>query len=256
MHKSFILISIVLSFLWGSNNAMGMEPDESYLSAIKELRPVTPSVGQDRAPGPDEWKDKTGRPAPPPVRKAADALWSAVSTEGSAAGDAGWRQKNLPPYCDFNPECCPKNGMSCCCRILFCGLMECFILGDRAAIPGADGEFIQVPSTMTPNLSGKRLVWDQRQKEMGEALNSFKSQVNSAVTKPEQYSGDADFCRPGPWVPDGKFVWGSAGLSGASFRSGCRDMTGVAPATMKFVNDHGGWTEESKIKGYVVIEKF
>lgn len=182
----------------------------------------TPANAMSGAPGGAEpWKDNHGRAAPARVRKAADELWDAVTIEGRAALDAGKGFKG--------DTCCDSQfGV---CRILLalltCGLSEC----DRPDLADdAFGQWQQNPS------AAHVAIYTQRALNVQTALNNFKEEVNRCVVKPVAYSGDANVCVLGPWIKDG--AWQK--LDG-TLVSGRRDLSGIIPSVLRFVNAQGGW---------------
>lgn len=225
--KKFLFISFVLMMPY-MNLSLGAMIDEktniTHTTAVK--------LGK---PGPEEWKDSSGNPAPPNVRRAADNLWDAVENEGSAAGDAGWRYRE--------DKCCNMCGAG---RVIFailcCGLNECCdVTCGKAMRPGNDGEFVHCDIASVEH-KAKKLIWDQRTIEAKERLKDFKEAVNSSVLKPEGYSGDADMCTLGPWSKDNALVWNEPNIQ---YHSGRRDLSSVPQSTMVFVNKHGGWNPKA-----------
>lgn len=199
LSQKTLLISVVLVFLCSTN------------SAIKA----------GHAPGAEEWKDQSGRFAPARVRQAADKLWNSVEEEGGAALNAGWGvQKEM--------RCGPNR---CFVGILLCGLPELWYMCLRS-----QGRYDNFGQSSLSRPMTSRLAFEQKTRELKEALAEFKNVVNGCVSRPEQYSGDADICTLGPWVEDG--AWS---LDEGSLVSARRDMSGVARSTMIFVNMHGGW---------------
>jgi len=212
MYKKFFWIPIILSFFLGVNDANGMES---------------------RAPGAEEWKDSSNKPAPAVVRKAADNLWQAVEKEGEAAFDAGWGISEKEEVAkEWN------TGLHrCLLGLCTCGISEC---------SQGCGEFCCKPQGIQydkfyfvydgSDRTAEKILYNQRAKEAERALNDFIEIVNTSVLKPEEYSGDAKFCEFGPWTLDNRWVKRSHYISSAR-----RDLVQVPQSTRDFVNAHGGW---------------
>ena len=235
MYKKFLCIPIILAFLCGANNAIGMDRNE-----LTRLHHVTPKVMgiQDRAPGQEAWKDNSSCIAPPKVRKAADNLWDAVKREGSASFDAKWGVQKKAP-CGF------VRGCLCC---FSCGCSECMWACDTY-----DEFGWRVGSGDT---TAQRLIFTQRTKEVMTALEDFKECVNSSVLKPEQYSGDANVCNLGPWIEDDSLRIYHGIDIGFALVGGRRDLSFIPESTRAFVNSHGGCvTDDDKAKVYIIVEK-
>lgn len=184
-------------------------------------------------PGPEAWKDASGNPAPPNVRRAADNLWDAVEREGTAAANVGWGKKEVGPFC----------GVRACLCCMTCGFTECMhCLGGTFK---DDGNFCIDGTRSYYSTAESSIVKTQRVDEREEAFSSFKNIVNSSVLNPEQYSGDANICELGPWVVDNVSSWDGDPLTNVKFHSGRRDLSHVSQSTMEFVNKHGGWNTKA-----------
>lgn len=234
VNKKFILMQIILAFLWVTNSAIGMDRDE--LTILHHVNPRVMGM-QDRAPGPESWKDNFGRTAPPRVRKAADQLWGAVKIEGKASFDAKWGVQKKAP-------CGLIRGCLCC---FSCGCSECMY----SCCDTYDEFGWRVGSG---DAKTERLIFTQRTKEAMEALDFFNECVNASVLKPEQYSGDANVCRLGAWIEDDSLRINYS--IGFALVGGYRDLSLIPKSTMAFVNAHGGWvTDDGKANIYVIVEK-
>jgi hypothetical protein len=203
MLKKFIRTLIVLAFLFVENSAMGSS-------------------------APKGWLDESGHSAPSTVRAAADQLWRAVEIEGSAAFDAnyGLIQK---PSCDCNRFC-----------IVFstCGLSElCDCWYPCCNGQGCTSNFGRI-QYYEGGLRAEGVIFEHRTKEMKEVLENFKTLVNSSVSSPVGYQGDAEICDIGPWIADHGWTKHSGRLSSVR-----RDLRSVQGSTMSFVNKHGGWKQ-------------
>lgn len=208
MFKDFLQMLILLAFLVGIGNVMGA------------------------APGVDAWRDEAGHPAPALVRQAADSLWEAVKIEGGAAFDAGWGvTKETSCGCYRILGAIITLGFNECVKCSSCQEYDEF---HRYRYPGH-----------TYGSRESSAIYSQREKEAKEALQRFKNAVNTFVSKPEQYSGDADICQFGSWTEDGRWHIRPDGECGAlKFVSASRDLSNVPQSVRAFVNEHGGWTSE------------
>jgi hypothetical protein len=208
MLKKFIRTLIVLALLFVENSAMGSS-------------------------APKGWLDESGHSAPQAVRAAADHLWRAVEIEGAAAFDADYGIRQRPSW-----SCGTWRLLN---AIASCGLTEaydgCYICCQDGC--GSSSQFGRV-QVYQGGFSGRaeRLIWEQRSKEMTDSLEHFKTIVNSSVSSPVEYQGDANICDTGAWVADG--AWTKYGTGLLSVR---RDLSRVQSSTMNFVNAHGGWRQ-------------
>jgi hypothetical protein len=238
MYKKFLWTSVTVAFLWGANNAVGMDKDEQ--TPISRVPLAKRMELQDHAPGPEAWKDNAGHPAPASVRKAADNLWDAVKLEGAAAFAVNWGVQKKAP-CGL--------GRALCC-LCTCGFTEC-ILSNVTFDEFTNAGMYNHPS------ANEHYTAKQREQEVTMALKEFREIVNSSVSKPEQYSGDAKICELGPWVEDDslKVVPGfCCSCTDSTFVGGRRDLSLVPESTRAFVNAHGGWTDVKETV-VVILEK-
>ena len=212
MFKNFLRMLVLLTFLIGIGNVMGS------------------------APGADAWKDDAGHPAPASVRRAADNLWTVVKEEGKAAFDSGYGIRKKTP-CGF------QRGIA---AIITCGINECCISCTEFDKFVHDGNILV--STYERNV----IIYNQKEKEVKEALQRFKDAVNISVSRPEVYSGDANICNLGLWIEDNR--WSNT-LSGARFTfvSASRDLSDVLKSTKAFVKAHGGWVSEGDVKKGTIV---
>jgi hypothetical protein len=207
MYIKIMHLSLIFTFLFFTNNAIG------------------------KGPGSEEWIDEKGSHAPPIVRQAADDLWDVVANEGIAANNAGWGQKE-------------KLWDDCCCwtvSILSCGLIPCI----ACCAPGDDGDFLKKPMSNQYEIALNQIDEDrynQKTKEVNQALEKFKDAVNKSVLKPESYSGDANICNLGSWiVDDASTAISTDYVSTIKYNSCHRDLSRITAETKSFVNKHGGW---------------
>jgi len=238
--KNFLFVSFIILMPYMNLSSKAMDDERTSIThkvAVKLEKPR-----------PEAWKDASGNPAPPNVRRAADNLWDAVEREGEAAWNAGWGKKKVPSYCNQDDGCCSSNGIPCCCRVFcclpLCGILECLVCIERSSIPGSNDEFVYYPYSV--QFSAQKMVLNQKEQEMQTALNNFKEAVNHSVLQPEQYSGDADVCKIGAWVSnESVFCSGGSSFSGIIYYRGIRDLSGIPQSTMEFVNKHGGWNTKA-----------
>ena len=180
------------------------------------------------APGPEEWRDDASHLAPAVVRKAADNLWNAVKLDGAAAFDAGYGVRKK----------------ECNCWRVFTGLLCCF---GECVLCCKDFDKFVYEADADRGRSG--VLYQQRTKEVMTALQEFKDIINRSVSRPEQYSGDANVCDLGPWVED--YAWEKS-PGGYKFTSARRNLGGVTGSVKAFVNAHGGWAPEPEEKVFVI----
>lgn len=232
MYKKFLWISAALAF-WGTNNAIGMDDESTPISTHVQAKVIV----NDTAPGESAWKDKFGQVAPARVRSAADQLWDNVKREGEAALNANWGIECDSPT--ETTECARQGCLLICCT---CGLSLVCCSEDKPKNKNPSFQQYEGPAP-----AGAHVIWEERKAEVNKSVKEFKTAVNESVKQPINYSGDADFCTLGPWIRDGAFTKKAAGGSAVSYQrppieSGRQDLSAIPASTMKFVNEHGGWT--------------
>lgn len=207
MFKNFLRTLTLLTFFISTGNVMGS------------------------APGVDAWKDDAGQPAPAGVRRAAENLWTAVKEEGKAAFDAGWGiKKKTSSTCHRVSAALCTIGISEC--QIACAELDTFV--HDTGMFGKDWHEHDTKEV--------KAIYDQKHKQVTEALRSFKDAVNLSVSRPEQYSGDAHICQFGPWIVDNRNNTRDCGV--IWFVSASRDLNDILRLVRAFVRAHGGWASK------------
>jgi hypothetical protein len=224
------------------------------------------------APGPETWLDEKKQAAPGSFRQAADDLWGAVETESKFAFEAGWGVTKKAP---FNPMAM----CGCLCGCVFtlgtsglCGLLDYCCVGveyDKFNLRDSDdscdiclGLVFSPCEFYSPEYlkeDAKKRVRDRffaKTSEVENIRSRFKNAINSAVLKPEEYSGDVDIFTIGPWVEDGaqqkrNCVPYKFHEIVSERHSGKRDLSAVPQQVMAFVNARGGW-DPRKSSAFVI----
>lgn len=249
MHKKFILISVALAFLWGTNSAIAM--DNFQDEPNRRNAAVLPTILQtDKSPGAEEWTDNHDQTPPARVRKAADDLWVAVASEGKAAFEVDWGVIILggrPKTREEKGQCSLKYCLSF--LICSCCFYQCY------AIEQAETEYLrtthdfELRSVGFTASSTKRIEKDQKEVEVKRFLEDFKSAVNESVKKPVAYSGDIQFATIELWVRDGAWTkncdYDNSDHQPGRIASGRRDLSPLHRKTIIFVNEHGGWLTDA-----------